>query len=410
MGRVWKRPALVLSGLLIAAVYAMPQAYTISAKPGAINYIEGNAFLNNKPISDKSLKSTFLGANDTLSTDVGKAEVLLTPGVFLRVGENSQVRMISPSLTNTQVEVNRGEVMLEVTGLMKDNGIQIVNHGSSITIEKNGLYRFTADNPPTAAVVDGKASVAFGDRKIDLKKGKQTVLAEDLKAEKFDTKKSDDLYAWSNVRSEYEAAASYRVAQSAYNSSLGFGGWRGFGYNGFYSPGWYWDNGFNSWAWLPGNGAFYNPFGYGFYSPGLVSYAPVVVAPVYCGPRRGPINGLNGQPVRPGTAVGGNGIIANVPISPNHPAAVGAVTTSPWANQAARIQAAHSMAVSGGLRTASGAPAPSFAGRGAAATPTASSGGGFHNASAGGGFHSASAPTGGMSASGGHTSSGPSHR
>ncbi|MBV9034148.1 MAG: hypothetical protein JO182_06610, partial [Acidobacteriaceae bacterium] len=99
MGRVWKRPALVLSGLLMAAVYAMPQAYTISAKPGAINYIEGNAFLNNKPISDKSLKSTFLGANDTLSTDVGKAEVLLTPGVFLRVGENSQVRMISPSLT-----------------------------------------------------------------------------------------------------------------------------------------------------------------------------------------------------------------------------------------------------------------------------------------------------------------------
>jgi hypothetical protein len=365
MGRVWKRPVLVLSGLLLAAVYAMPQAYTISAKPGAVNYIEGNAFLNGKPISDKKFKSVFLDANDTLSTDIGKAEVLLTPGVFLRVGENSQVRMISPSLTNTQVEVSRGEVMLEVSGLVKDNNIQIIDHGSSITIDKNGLYRFTADNPPTAAVLDGKALVAFGDRKINLKKGKQTVLAEDLRAEKFDAKKESNLYAWSNVRSEYVAAASYRVAQTAYNSSVG--GWRGFGFNGFNSPGWYWDNGFNSWAWLPGAGAFYSPFGYGFYSPGLVTGAPVIVAPVYRGgvygsgrAYRGPINGWQG-----GRVAGGNGIVTNVPINPNAPAAVGMITASPWANHEARMAAARSMMQSG-LRTGSGAPVPNY---GPAAAP-----------------------------------------
>jgi hypothetical protein len=125
-------------------------------------------------------------------------------------------------------------------------------------------------------VLDGKASVVLGDRKVDLKKGKQVVLAGNLKPEKFDTKKEDKLYAWSNVRSEYEAAATYRVAQSAYNSSSGR--WRGFGYNGFSGPGWYWNDGFSSWAWLPGSGAFYSPFGYGFYSPGLVMNAPVVIA------------------------------------------------------------------------------------------------------------------------------------
>src|SRR4051794_40120946 len=230
----------------------MPQAYTISAKPGAINYIEGNAFRNGKPLSDKGLKATFLDANDVLSTRVGKAEVLLTPGVFLRIGEESEVRMISPSLTDTQVEVSRGRVMLEASGLIKDQTVQVIDHGSSTTISKNGLYRFTADDRPTAAVLDGKASVSLGDHKLDLKKGKQVVLAENLKAEKFDTKKEDMLYAWSNVRSEYVAAASYRVAQTAYNSSPGH--WRGFGSNGFYSPGWYWNDGFSSWAWLPGGG------------------------------------------------------------------------------------------------------------------------------------------------------------
>jgi len=313
----------------------MPQGYTISAKPGAVNYVEGKVFRNEKPLLDKGLKSTFLEANDTLSTSIGKAEVLLTPGLFLRVGENSQIRLVSPSLTNTQVEVSRGEVMLEASGLLKEQSIQILNHGSSTTIAKNGLYRFTADDPPTAAVLDGKASVSLQDHKIDLKKGKQLVLAANSKPEKFDTKKEDQLYAWSNVRSEYGAAASYRVAQSAFNS--GSGRWRGFGYNGFSGPGWYWNDGFNSWAWLPGSGAYYSPFGYGFYSPRLVMNAPVVMAP----------------------GLGRDRLTAQVPIDPNNPAAVGMAASSPWSNQQARMEAARSMAASG-MRTGSGAPLPSY--------------------------------------------------
>ena len=339
MARLYKRPVLVLSGLLLAALHATPQAYTISAKPGAVNYIEGNAFRNGKPISDKGLKSTFLDANDTLSTGVGKAEVLLTPGVFLRLGEQSEIRLISPSLTNTQVEVSRGEVMLEATGLTKDQSIQITEGGSSITVSNNGLYRFTAGDPPRAAVLDGKATVTSGDHNINLKKGKEVVLAANLKPQKFDRKKEDKLYAWSNVRSQYEAAATYRVAQTAYETSPGR--WRGFGYNGFSGPGWYWNDVFSSWAWLPGSGAFYSPFGYGFYSPGLVMNAPVVMGAIYRG-------GLRQNPV-----------MAQIPINPSNPGAVGAATASPWANDQARAAAARSMMESG-MRTGSGAPVPNY--------------------------------------------------
>jgi FecR protein len=273
-----------------------------------------------------------------LSTGVGKAEVLLTPGVFLRVGEQSQIRLVSPSLTHTQVEVSRGEVMLEATGLVKDQSIQITDHGSSITVSTNGLYRFTADDRATAAVLDGKASITLGNREINLKKGKQVVLAANSKPEKFDRKKEDKLYAWSKVRSEYEAAATYRVSQSAYNSSSGR--WRGFGYNGFSGSGWYWTE-LNSWAWLPGAGAFYSPFGYGFYSPAMVMNAPVVIAPIYR-------DGLRRDP-----------IMTQVPINPNNPAAVGMVPASPWANDQARMAAARSMMESG-MRTGSGAPVPNY--------------------------------------------------
>src|SRR5690349_9887100 len=344
---VWQRSAAVLAGLLVAAVTAMPQSYTISAKPGAVNYIEGHAFLNGQPLSDKGLRSAFLNANDTLSTDLGKAEILLTPGVFLRIGDNSEIRMVSPSLTDTQVELKKGAAMIEADGLTKENRVQINDHGASITIEKNGLYRFTADDNPTVAVLQGKAQVYFGDKKIELGKGHQTLLSENLKPEKFDTKKDDALYAWSNTRAQYDAASSYNAAKSVnvnsgYAAGYGFDAAYGSGIGPWYGPGWYWNTAFNGWGWIPGNGAFYSPFGWGFYGLSYLPYAPVVVAPV----GGGYLAGKN----------------AVVPVNANHPPAIGAVTSSPAANQAARAQVAHTAASAGGFRTASGAPAPTFSG------------------------------------------------
>ena len=165
----------------VAVACAAPLSYTISAKPGAVNYIEGHASINGQPVVDKDPRAKFLKANDTLSTDAGKAEVLLTPGVFLRVGDNSEIRMISPSLTDTQIEITRGEAMLEVDDLVKGNHLAIIDHGASITLVKNGLYRFTADVPPTAAVLEGKAQVYVGEKKVELGKGHETVLADNLK-------------------------------------------------------------------------------------------------------------------------------------------------------------------------------------------------------------------------------------
>ena len=49
-----------------------------------------------------------------LETGDGKAEILLTPGVYLRLGSDSSVKMISNSLANTEVTVSQGEAMVEV--------------------------------------------------------------------------------------------------------------------------------------------------------------------------------------------------------------------------------------------------------------------------------------------------------
>jgi len=381
MKRVWQAAAKVVAGVVVTAMYAMPQGYTISARPGALNYIEGDVFLNGKPVSDKGLKSVFLGANDTLTTDVGRAEVLLTPGVFLRIGDNSAVKMVSPSLTDTQVEVSRGEAMVEVAGLVKDNDITILDHEGTIKIEKEGLYRFVADNPPTAAVLDGKAEVFFEGQRIELGKGHETVVGAQLRAEKFDPKRGDDLYAWSNIRSEYDAASSYQAAKNVNIDNNG--GWWGYGYGGWYNPGWFWNNGFDSWAWLPAYGAFYSPFGYGFYAPGLIGYAPVVTVPVYGG---GGTYWKNHP--KPGTPV---------PVNPKYPPATGAVASrSPADYAAARVQVAHSFAATGFSTSNGGHVSAGHAGL-------------FGGGSSGAGHASAASFSGGGRASGGGFSGGGGH-
>ncbi len=55
--------------------------------------------------------------NEVFRTTEGMAEVLLTPGVFLRLGENSSIRMISSKLTDTRVEVLNGSAMVECDDL-----------------------------------------------------------------------------------------------------------------------------------------------------------------------------------------------------------------------------------------------------------------------------------------------------
>ena len=398
MKRAWPTTAKILTGFFVTAMYAMPQAYTISAKPGVVNYIEGNAFLNGRPIETQNLKTTFLNANDTISTDIGKAEVLLSPGVFLRIGENSQVRMISPSLTDTQIELKAGDAMVEADDILKDNRVTVIDRGNTVVVERSGLYKFSAGDAPKVAVLEGKLDVYDGDRKTEVGKGHEFLLGQAHKTEKFDAKKGDDLYAWSSVRSQYNAASSYQAAKDV--NASGYGGvWGDFGFSGFANPGWMWNSGFNSWAWLPGGGAYYSPFGYGFYGPGMVGYAPVIYAPLYGG-GGGYYTGNQKRPVATNAVASAPATkMAAIPVNAVHPPATGTVASSPFAHSMASAQTLQTYS-SSGFRTASGVTVPA----GKSSVGGSSNVGYAGPASSGGGY--AGVP--GNSVSTGHVSGGPS--
>ncbi len=245
----------------LPAQNGMSHAQGGMAQPGAINYTEGLVYINGEAINGSV--NAQVQAGQILETRDGKAEMLLTPGVFLRLNNNSQVRMVSPTIVDTRVQILKGQAMLEAAQIAPENNLQVVDAGFSTRIVKPGIYEFNADQP-MLSVYDGEATVPDGDHYITVKKGRQLALVQTakMKTVSFDTKKTDTLYAWSKLRSQYMADANMATAQTIVVDNPGW----------FYGTGWYWNPYFGSWAFVPGGGLFYSPFGFGFYSPAYWAY------------------------------------------------------------------------------------------------------------------------------------------
>jgi hypothetical protein len=273
----WQFVVGLLAALLLAAApVSFADTNNRSAVPGTLNYVEGQVSIGSEFLNAKSVGSTQLDVGQSVTTSNGKTEVLLTPGVFLRLGNHSSAQMVSSSLTDTEVAVQEGEAMVEVDQLYPQNNIQIQQQGGTTRLLKTGLYDFDATHN-LVRVVDGKAVVRENDHDVTVKGGHELALnmASKPKTEKFDKKnfEATDLYRWSSLRSDYLAQANVDAARTYF-------------VNGFYGPGWfgagwYWDPWFADYTFIPGDGIFYNPFGWGFYSPFWAYRAPLYYGGYY---------------------------------------------------------------------------------------------------------------------------------
>jgi hypothetical protein len=275
-----KRPQMswwAVGFLAASSALAAPQG---PPAPGTLNYIEGQATLNGQPVDSKSVSSQALMPGMVLSTSNGKVEMLLSPGVFLRVGENSRLRMISSNLTDTEVALDSGQATVEADYFPSANHLVVDQGTASTNILKRGLYVLNTNaNEPFVQVLDGKARVSLNGKHVNVDKDGGVILGSGkLKVRNYNPKQTQDeaLVRWSRLRSEYEAEANYQAAQSVAGGSYyspGYVNGPGYGYGygpSWYGPGWYWDAGFASWAFLPGDGFLYSPFGWGFYSPAFL--------------------------------------------------------------------------------------------------------------------------------------------
>ncbi len=133
----------------------------ISARSGLVNYFEGNVFLDGQPLVRKFGVFGRLKPGSTLLTQSGRAEVLLTPNVYFRMGENSTIRMISDSFDDTRVELLAGSASVDSEHAPAGDFVKVIFRDSAIRILKPGRYRIDAD-PAQLRVYEGEANVTRG--------------------------------------------------------------------------------------------------------------------------------------------------------------------------------------------------------------------------------------------------------
>lgn len=263
--------SIVLATAFALATYAQSGSnqYVVSAKAGGINFVSGDVATLRKAATVAVSASTVdtLESGDQIQTGPnGRAEILLNPGSYLRVGENSVIEFTDTSLDSLRFRLNSGVALVEVAG--DDDEVAPVEFtvaGSSVRFDKKGLYRIQYREPETATVRVLKGRVKIGDEKIG--DGKEIVFdrGRQVAVTKFDKKEQDVFSQWSGDRARTVAEANARLSKdtlgrltSGYRNSF-YGGRRGF--SGY----WLYDPFFRSRTFLPFYAGWSSPYGHRYH-------------------------------------------------------------------------------------------------------------------------------------------------
>jgi len=248
---------------IVMSVGAMAQM-AISAKSGLIAHVEGRVLLGEQEVALKmGGRLTEMKPEQELKTQEGRAEVLLTPGVILRIGENSSIKMIANRLEDTRVQLTSGTAVIEATEIAKEHAITILVGDAAFALRKMALLSLDATNG--VKVYKGETQVIAGGNATTLREGRVMETTGAFAVARFDKNDTDPLYRWANRRSEMLAMANIASAKSA--QRMGNGG-MGMGYS---QGGWMYNPYFNMYTYLPLSGMLQSPFGFMYYSPSRVN-------------------------------------------------------------------------------------------------------------------------------------------
>src|SRR5215831_11395689 len=91
--------------------------FLVSAKAGLVNYVDGKA---NVALHEQALVEIPVQTGPR-----GHVELLLTPGSFLRLDENTTVSFDSTDLSDIRIRILRGEALIEAANVDKHFPIHV---------------------------------------------------------------------------------------------------------------------------------------------------------------------------------------------------------------------------------------------------------------------------------------------
>jgi hypothetical protein len=194
--------AYIFATLAALVAGALPAQSVISTHSGLIHYFEGTVYLGDQALESHPGRFPTVPAGGELRTAEGRAEVLLTPGVFLRLGERTSIRLVANDLADTQVELEAGSVVVEADEPNLNTAVTLIYKEWRVHFPGKGSYRMDSD-PPRLSVRQGKAEVfsAASAQPVNVDQGMSMPFAGVLVPEASSAPK-DALSDWSTGRSQ----------------------------------------------------------------------------------------------------------------------------------------------------------------------------------------------------------------
>ncbi len=224
------RFARFVAAIVILAAPGAAQS-VISTHSGLIHFFEGQVYVGDQALEAHLGKFPSVPQGGELRTEDGRAEVLLTPGVFLRMGERSSIRMVENALADTQVELESGAIAIEAGPANLNTSVSLVYKSWRVHLVNQGVYRLDSD-PPRLWVGQGKAEVfsQVGAAPVVVDKGMTLPFAAVLVPEQASEPVRDSLTNWSNGRNDSISADNAITAQLDEDPNSPMAGLSGFTY------------------------------------------------------------------------------------------------------------------------------------------------------------------------------------
>ena len=229
--------------------------YVVSAKAGIVSIIDGEVLVK----SGKSdwrplLEGDELNPADTIKTGAtGRIEILLNPGTYLRIAENSQLNFKTLTTFNLQLNLVAGSAILEA-GVV-ETAIKFATPQYEYKVTRPGLYRLSSDASGQSALLIRKGKVTIAG--ADVKDGKKVVVADNAPPaiQAFDKKVEDDFDTWSKTRAKTIIAANKQLSDKRMRASFA---------SAIYNGLWIYDPWARIYTFLPGTWGFNSPYGGGY--------------------------------------------------------------------------------------------------------------------------------------------------
>ena len=201
------------SGIVVSQPVTRPDYHFRPRR--AHHYAEGQVWLDSQGIETESPELTrcyrvHIQEHQHLRTSAGRAEVVLAPGSILRVGEKSQVQMLSSRIHEVRLRLIQGDAIIEIAEISGENSISVLCAAAVVQFRKAGSYRLDVQPGGFSIlkVFQGQARVAKNgiQRKVGSKRSIE--LAGRLgRAARFDPADGDSLNVWNRHRAGVLAQA-----------------------------------------------------------------------------------------------------------------------------------------------------------------------------------------------------------